>query len=353
MRTVTVKASKTYEIIIGKDLLDNAGSITTQKLNTENCSAAIITDDNVDKLYSQRLENSLINAGLKVIKYTIPHGEQSKNAVNYINILNFLAENHLTRSDFVFALGGGVVGDLAGFSAATYLRGIHLIQIPTTLLAMVDSSVGGKTGIDLESGKNLAGAFYQPDLVICDYNLLDTLPAHIFSDGFAEVIKYGMICDKDLFDIILNAQVKPLLENIISRCVEIKRDIVTEDEFDTGRRQLLNFGHTFGHAIEKCSNYSISHGKAVAIGMEMITRACVRKGICDIESLHDLSEMLFRYNLPDNTEFKETALYNAILSDKKRSGENITLIIPKTIGECEPLKITIEGVREFIHLAMI
>jgi 3-dehydroquinate synthase len=219
------------------------------------------------------------------------HGEKSKNSVTYINLLNFLAENHITRTDALLALGGGVVGDLTGFAAATFLRGIKFIQCPTTLLAMVDSSVGGKTAIDLECGKNLAGAFYQPSVVICDITTLDTLSEKIFYDGCAEVIKYGVIASEELFEICRDG-FKDNIEEIIYRCVSIKRDIVMEDEFDTGMRQLLNFGHTIGHGIEACSKYYITHGTAVAIGMVLITKAAVKMNMCNEEVLVRLEKLI-------------------------------------------------------------
>lgn len=349
MQTVTVNVSKTYDIIIGKDLLDSAGKITMDKVGGR--VSAIITDDIVDSLYAERLTSSLLEAGYTVTKHVLPNGESSKNASNFIKLLNFLAASNLTRSDVVFALGGGVVGDIAGFAAASYLRGVRFVQVPTTLLAVVDSSVGGKTGIDLAAGKNLAGAFYQPDLVLCDYATLDTLPSELFNDGCSEVIKYGVICDGELFE-MLKSPLKPQLESIINRCVKIKCDVVCADEYDTGRRQLLNFGHTFAHAIEKCSNFTVSHGRAVAAGMAMITRACVHKGICDPHCLTRLSELLCLYGLPGITEYSEAALFNAILADKKRSGTKITLVLPIRIGECILREVQLADVREYLQLSL-
>jgi 3-dehydroquinate synthase len=317
--------------MIGSELLDKAGESIATIIKGR--SAAIVTDDHVDAFYGARLDASLTNAGFSVARHVIPHGEPSKNASNFITLLNFLAEAQLTRADAVIALGGGVVGDLAGFAASAYMRGIGFIQIPTTLLAAVDSSVGGKTAIDLDSGKNLAGSFYQPDLVLCDCTLLDTLSEDCYRDGLAEVIKYGVIADDTLFD-MLTPPVRLQIEEIIARCVTIKRDIVTIDEKEQGPRKLLNFGHTIGHAIESCSNYAISHGKAVAIGMAIISRASMKMGICDVATSSSIVALIKSFGLPVTTDFSVKELSIAALSDKKRSGHMITLVVPEQIGQC-------------------
>ena len=247
--------------------------------------------------------------------------------------MNFLAERRLTRADGLIALGGGVVGDLTGFAAATYLRGVGLIQVPTTLLACVDSSVGGKTAIDLPAGKNLCGAFYQPWLVLCDPETIKTLPDSVLSDGCAEVIKYGMLGDGDLLRRLQDVHIRDQLEAVIARCVEMKRDVVEGDEFDTGRRQLLNLGHTFAHSIEKLSDYAIPHGSAVAIGMMRITRAAVKKGLCPQDCLDALEALLKKYNLPLETQYSPEQLAEVALSDKKRAGDTLTLVVPCAWGE--------------------
>ena len=249
MKTICIKASKSYQVHIGQQLIPQAATYI-QKIHPV-CKAAIISDSNVYPLFGKALEDSLSASGFSVISYVFTAGEASKNGETFLEILNFLAENEMTRSDFLIALGGGVVGDITGFAAATFLRGVSYIQIPTTLLAMVDSSVGGKTAIDLPAGKNLAGAFYQPSLVLCDLNALDTLPREIFCDGCAEVIKYGVLYDADLFYHLFEKGLQFDREDVIARCVEWKRNVVIEDEFDIGARQMLNFGHTVGHGIEK------------------------------------------------------------------------------------------------------
>jgi len=312
-------------------------------------SAAVITDSNVGELYLGRCVKSLREAGLEVCSFSVPAGEASKSGAQYISLLNLLAEKRLARSDAIIALGGGVVGDLAGFVAATYLRGVPFVQVPTTLLAMVDSSVGGKTAIDLPAGKNLAGAFYQPSLVLCDTGTLATLPGEVFRDGMAEVIKYGMLGSADLLDKIIFDPDLETLDSIIADCIAMKRDIVQRDEFDTGERMLLNFGHTCGHAIEKLSEYKISHGFAVATGMAIITRAAVRKNICPPICLDVLLRLLERYNLPIHTDFPAKELCAAAMHDKKISGSEITIIVPVKLGLCELRKIPADSLLDWIE----
>lgn len=344
MKKVTVNASRVYDVIIEKGILDRAGEESAKVVKP--CAAAILTDSNVAPLYAERLERSLKAVGYKTFRFTIAAGEESKSAESYIAFLSFLAENHLTRSDCIFALGGGVVGDLAGFVAATYLRGIRFIQIPTTLLAMVDSSVGGKTAIDLPEGKNLVGAFYQPSLVLCDYETLDTLPNVVFSDGCAEVIKYGIINDKPLFE-KLRSLIKPQIEDIIENCVRNKRDIVNADELDTGVRQLLNLGHTPAHSIEKLSNYEISHGSAVARGIAIISRAAAALGYCPESDAEEICDILSFHCLPTECDFDARELAEIALSDKKRSGGKINLIVPFGIGNSRIHEIDVTELEAF------
>ncbi|HBR32639.1 MAG TPA: 3-dehydroquinate synthase, partial [Clostridiales bacterium] len=251
----------------------------------------------------------------------------------------------------VFALGGGTVGDLSGFAASIYLRGIKLVQVPTTLLAAVDSSVGGKTAVNLKAGKNLAGSFYQPDLVLCDTNTLQSLPEGVFRDGCSEVIKYGVIKSRSLFD-ELKKDIKCNLEEIIGECVRIKSDIVAVDEQDRGVRQLLNFGHTIGHAIERFSNFSVPHGEAVAIGMVASARAAYKKGYCSRDVYEEIYELIKRYRLPVSTDIKAEQLLDPALSDKKREEAYISLVVPEYIGEAVTKKVSVDGLSEFIRLGL-
>lgn len=332
MKTITVSASGTYQVLIDQELLPSLGARAAALGKTG--KAVIISDTSVWPHYGEAVQASLKNAGFEVLHYVFPAGEASKNGETYFSILNFLAENKLTRTDILIALGGGVTGDMAGFAAATYLRGVSYIQIPTTLLAMVDSSVGGKTAIDLPSGKNLVGAFYQPSLVLCDTNALNTLPVEVFRDGCAEVIKYGVLYDAALFGHLKEKGLSFDRERVIARCVELKRDVVMEDEYDRGARQKLNLGHTFGHGVEAQSHFAVSHGKAVAIGMAMASRAGCALGLCDAATRDQILEALAAFGLPTHTDYTAQALYASALSDKKRAGGTVNLILPRAIGDC-------------------
>lgn len=332
MKTVMVKASICYDVCIGGGLLQELGARARAVSHANR--AAIITDDTVDALYAAKATKSLEKAGFETVKYVFPHGEASKNISTWAAILSFLASAHLTRSDLVVALGGGVPGDIAGFAAASYLRGISFIQVPTTFLAAIDSSVGGKTAVDLPEGKNLAGAFYQPHLVLCDTDTLSTLPPETFADGAAEAIKYGVLRPTKLFGIFENGDVKASINDIIEECVALKRDVVAEDEFDHGARQFLNLGHTVGHAIEKLSCFSITHGHAVAAGMAIAARMSESLGIMAENERKRLEQTLTRNHLPIVTAFGAKELAEAASSDKKRDGEKINLILPEKIGAC-------------------
>ena len=336
MITIPVNASTKYDVLVGKGLLARAGELAKEVLSP--CRALILTDDHVAPLYADALSASLTAAGFVPEVYVVPHGEGSKSLGTLGALLEHLAEHKYTRTDAMFALGGGVVGDLCGFCASVYLRGIPFVQIPTTLLACVDSSVGGKTAVNLDAGKNLAGAFYQPRLVICDPDTLSSLPPEIFADGCAEVIKYGVINDRALFS-MLEDGISPASEQIIARCVQNKRDVVEKDEFDTGLRQLLNLGHTVAHAIEKCSDFQISHGSAVAIGTVTIMRAAVAQNLCPAADLDALLSLTKQLGLPVSCEFSANELADAALSDKKRAGGSITLVMPYAIGDSRLCKI--------------
>ncbi len=343
MQTVTVNASKQYDVLIGsgvRSLLP--GKILSLFGKPRVC---FVSDDNVAALHLASLEDSLKQAGLDVSNFVFPHGEASKNPVVLFDLLEHLAQNRFSRKDVLVALGGGVTGDLTGLAAALYMRGMHLVQMPTSLLAMVDSSVGGKTAVDLKAGKNLAGVFNQPELVLCDTDYLSTLPPEDFADGMAEVIKYGVIADDALFDLVKSGNVTDQLEPIITRCVTIKRDVVEADEFDTGRRALLNFGHTLAHAIEAESNYAVSHGKAVAIGMCRIVEIAEKNRLCDAPCSAKIKEALTNNGLPTDTAFSNAALFDAVTKDKKCADGSLTLILPHRIGTCYAQSFPIADVR--------
>lgn len=344
MKTVTVQASKTYSIKIGSGLLSTIGE-EAKKLGKAR-KICIVSETRVFPLYGKTVQKSLENAGFDVVTFVFPAGEESKNAQVYLELLNFLALNKLTRTDMIAALGGGVVGDLAGFAAATFLRGIRFIQLPTTLLAAVDSSVGGKTAIDLPAGKNLVGAFCQPSLVLCDTDTLNSLPEDIFRDGCAEVIKYGILYDPPLFSHLEKNGLSFDREAVITRCVELKRDVVMEDEFDTGARMKLNLGHTIGHGVESRSNFELSHGKSVAIGTAIVARAshCADTG--------RIVDILKQFGLPVSTEYPPEDIYSYTLSDKKRTGGTVNLILPRTIGHCDIVPTPVETLKSFIEAGL-
>lgn len=341
MKTVTVNASKSYDIKIGPGLLGSLGAEAVKLGKAK--KIAIVSETNVYPFYGAAAEKSLRDAGFAVTSFVFPAGEESKCAATYLELLNFLAENKLTRTDLIVALGGGVVGDLAGFAAATYLRGIRFIQIPTTLLAAVDSSVGGKTAIDLSAGKNLVGAFWQPSLVLCDTDTLNTLPRDIFLDGCAEVIKYGVLYDEAFFSYLESTGADFDREAVIARCVEMKRDVVMEDEFDTGARMKLNLGHTIGHGVEASSHFTLSHGKSVAVGMAIVSRAS------KCPDNDRIIGILKQFGLPTSTTTDADTLLRYALSDKKRSGGTVNLIIPNRIGDCSIVPTPVEQIKSFIE----
>ena len=340
MKTVHIDASKSYDVRIGRGLLDDCGRQIAERVRC--ASAAVVADDTVYALYGERVCASLEAAGVRTVCYVFPHGEKSKNLLEYAKILNFLAENRVTRADALIALGGGVTGDLGGFAAATYLRGIPFVQLPTTLLAAVDSSVGGKTAVDLPAGKNLAGAFYQPELVLCDLDTLDSLPREIFPDGCAEVIKYAVLGSRELFALLADIPSGKGLEEVTARCVEMKRDFVQSDELDRGARQMLNLGHTFGHAVEASSRFTLSHGKSVAIGMAMILRAACSRGLCSAETRDAVIALLQRYGLPTECPYPVDMLLGALSADKKIFGTRLNLVVPTDIGACRLLPVGVD-----------
>lgn len=331
MNTVQVNASANYEVKIGSGILESIGA---EVKNITSGKVLVVTDETVAPLYLATVYQLLTQEGLNVSTASVPAGEASKSLEHYVNLLNILAAKKLTRTDAVIALGGGVIGDLAGFAAATYLRGIPVIQVPTTLLAMVDSSVGGKTAVDLPAGKNLVGAFHQPSLVLCDPEVLSTLPDETFRDGCAEVIKTAILFDKELFAHLREHGTAFDREYVITRCVQHKRDVVCKDEFDTGERQKLNLGHTAAHAVEALSGYRTSHGQAVAIGTAIMARAFCPQA-------DEILSVLEKFGLPTHTDFSPEALTNAALSDKKRAGDSITIVVPDKIGSCSLRKIPV------------
>lgn len=344
MITVTITASQTYDVLIGSGLLSQLGAAAAKFGNAK--KVCIVSDSNVWPLYGETAKRSLEEAGFQIISFVFPAGEASKNGITYLELLNYLAENQLTRTDLIVALGGGVVGDLAGFAAASYLRGIRFIQVPTTLLAAVDSSVGGKTAIDLPAGKNLAGAFWQPSIVLCDTDTLSTLPSDIFRDGCAEVIKYAILYDSSLFALLEQQGLSFDRETVIGRCIELKRNVVMEDEYDTGARMKLNLGHTIGHGIEAKSNFTISHGCAVAVGIAIVCRAS------HCQDTERIIALLKKFGLPTKTIYTAEELFSYTLSDKKRSGSSVSMILSDSIGNCRITPTPVAQLKSFIEAGL-
>ena len=294
MKSVTVNTSTPYDVLIEKGCLSRCGEFAAKLFVPQKSTAAIITDDRVSSLYLKTVSDSFQKAGFSVCSFVFPNGEDSKSHDTLLQVYDFLIQNNITRTDFIVALGGGVVGDLAGFAAATYLRGIRFMQIPTTFLAAIDSSVGGKTAVNIPAGKNLIGAFHQPSLVVCDPDTFQTLEPQTFADGCAEMIKYAMIWNEDFLKLLESCDINKQIEEIVAYCVDIKRQVVEQDELDSSIRMILNYGHTLGHAIEKVTNHAVTHGHGVAMGMVLITRLGIKLGLCD----KALLERLYSQTVP-------------------------------------------------------
>lgn len=339
-RVIPVRVRDGYDVVIGSHLLDESGLLLRAVLG--DCRLTLVTDGNVSSLYGERVLASLRAAGYEASRFVFPAGEQNKNMQTLAQMLEHFAEERLSRTDCVVALGGGVTGDMAGFAAGCYLRGIRYAQLPTTLLSAVDSSVGGKTAVDLSPGKNLAGLFHQPSLVLCDTDCFDTLPANEFANGAAEAIKTGILDGESLFSLFETGDVTRNVAPIVAQCVQYKASIVEQDETETGLRKLLNLGHTAGHAIEQCSGFAIPHGHAVAIGLALIARAAEAFGWAEEPVSARIRTTLIRNGLPVATKFSPEALANAALSDKKRAGTQMMLVVPRAIGTCVLKEIPVE-----------
>ena len=360
MISIPVNAGSPYEARVERGLIDRAGESLLAVMGKP-CAVAILTDDTVDALYGARVQESLEKSGFTACRNAMPHGERNKNVWAWMDMLDFLAEKRLTRTDCVLALGGGVPGDVAGFAAASYLRGIALVQMPTTLLAMVDSSVGGKTGFNLAAGKNLAGAFYQPRAVLCDPDTLSTLPADTLADGVAEAIKHGVLADEALFETLetgewakaaRSGEQPDAVSRVIARNIAIKAAIVEADEREAGARKLLNLGHTLGHAIEKRSGYTVGHGHAVGLGMLCAARLSQRLGLCGTDVEKRIAAALRANDLPTEQPYGAEELTDAALGDKKRAGDSLTFILPVRIGECVHHPVAVGDLPRIIRMAV-
>lgn len=345
-----VLPDKSYEIIVKRHGLDSVGEWIASLW--QNKKIAIISDENVFPIYGEKIHQQL--SEYEVCYYTVPAGESSKSLEMANNLYDFLADNQFTRSDAIIALGGGVVGDLASFVASTYMRGIAFVQIPTSLLAQVDSSIGGKTAVNSSKAKNLIGTFAQPDGVLIDPETLNSLPELRVREGIAEIIKCGAISDASLWkDLEKLTGIQDLLEHseaIIQKALQVKKTVVEEDEFDNGSRLLLNFGHTIGHAIENTAGYGvISHGEAVAIGMVKISQIAEEKGLSPVGMTEKIKMMNQKYHLPNKYQPWEAEKYfTAITHDKKARGDNLNIILLKEIGQAYIQKINMTEIKDFL-----
>ncbi len=342
-----------YDIIIEKGALSKVGQWVSELWQPQ--KIVLITDNHVSSLYAEKVKHSLADAGFGVVVWDFPEGEASKSLTTVNKAYEFLIQQGMTRSDGIVALGGGVVGDLAGFVASTYMRGIHFLQIPTSLTAQVDSSIGGKTGVNTPLAKNIVGTFAQPDGVLIDPDVLDTLGHRELIEGMGEVVKYGLINDVSLWNLLdsLDGSPESILENaeeIIYRSCDVKRKIVVEDEFEGGVRMYLNFGHTIGHAIEQTAGYGkVMHGEAVAIGMVQISRVAEKKGLMPAGMTRQIADMCAKFGLPiDHEPWQIDELYQALTHDKKARGNSIkTVIVPK-LGSAAINQIPLEEMREYL-----
>ena len=343
MESVKVNTGVPYEVLIEKGLLDHAGEKAAEILPGR--TVMIMTDENVAPLYLERAKESFRRAGFRAESFVFPAGEAHKTLSTVERALEAAEEAGLTRSDLFAALGGGLTGDVTGLTAALYQRGVDYLQIPTTLLAMVDASVGGKTAVNLRQGKNLCGVFHQPRLVLCDPATLESLPRPVFAEGMAEVIKHGALGGEDLLDRIRQGEDLPRL---IADNVRLKSDIVSRDEREGGLRQLLNLGHTFGHGVEKLTGFTIYHGEGVSVGMMIAAFAAEQNGLCPPGVYAELRQLLLRENLPVTTPFTAAQIAQAARNDKKRRGDRITLVLPAGRGRCELHPMPVAEVEGFI-----
>ncbi|MBF8807443.1 MAG: 3-dehydroquinate synthase [Enterococcus lacertideformus] len=347
-----VLPEKSYEILIQRQALNQVAGWIEQLW--EEKRIAIISDENVYPIYGERVKQQL-KEQYEVVHYIIPAGEKSKSLEMAAKLYDFLAEKQFTRSDGVIALGGGVVGDLAGFVASTYMRGISFVQIPTSLLAQVDSSIGGKTAVNGSTAKNMIGTFAQPDGVLIDPETLKTLPQKRIQEGIAEIIKCGAIKDTSLWsDLAQFTDIEDLLahsESVIEKALRVKKEVVEEDQFDQGSRLLLNFGHAIGHAVEHTAGYGeISHGEAVAIGMVQMSRMAEKRSEMPKGITEQLITMNRKYQLPISYEpWNEQMLYQAITHDKKARGQNLKIILLEKIGQGKIQSIPIEKIKYYLE----
>ncbi len=345
MQKIHITASRSYDVLVGQGLLSKSGAWLKEILPKAK-TVLLCSEDRVYPLYGEQVKAYLTEAGFQVETFVFSAGEGSKTPATCLELVNTMAQCQLTRTDCAVALGGGVVGDLCGFAASVYLRGIPFVQIPTTLLSAVDASVGGKTAVDLPAGKNLMGSFYQPCGVLCDTDTFRTLSKEVFSDGCAEVIKYAMLGDQELFQLLESGGLTEDLVSVVAKCIADKGEFVQADEQDTGVRMKLNFGHTLAHAIEARSGYEISHGRAVSMGMALVTCAAAKKDPSLEPRYQRLLALLQQCGLREVCPYPVEELLSYLASDKKRTGEMLTLILPTLTG-CDTVKMPLAQAQAF------
>ncbi len=348
MVEIRIATANAYCAVIGENILAEASEYIPDGYG----KAVIIWDERIPADKVALLGKELEKTGKQVLALSVESGEELKTIAGFEKLIKAVADFKLTRDDAIYSVGGGTVGDVAGFIASVYKRGISLVMVPTTVLSACDSSIGGKNALNLGNIKNLIGTFYQPSLVLVDTEFFPGLGDETFREGCAEVIKYGFIGDKDLIRLLderpLTDNKEDLLyiENILRRCIKIKADFVASDEYDRGERMLLNFGHTFAHAIESESGFKIHHGKAVAMGMALITRACEAKGLCEEGTYELLLELLERHNIEWRCPYDVNVLLSRLVEDKKVTGDSINIVIPKEIGKCVVNKIKLDELKD-------
>lgn len=336
------------KIIMGAKITNDLSSLALNRQKPR--KVFVITDTNVSEIYLDDLKSQLKKLNFEFHYYIIPAGEFSKSLKTVENIYEKLSSDLISKNDIIISLGGGVVSDISGFVASTYKRGIKLINIPTSFLAMIDASIGGKNAVNLNSGKNLVGSFYFPDLILIDYNFLNTLPKKELNSGISEAIKCGAIFDEKLFSILEKEKFEDNIENIIYRSILVKKKLVEEDRFDSGKRMLLNFGHTIGHAVESLCGYkNISHGEAVSVGMNAITKISEKLGLTGAGVSERVKNVCEKYSLPTQNNFPIDKLSEMILQDKKNFGEYINLVILKNIGNSFLLKLSSDNISNFLE----
>ncbi|MBO5940994.1 MAG: 3-dehydroquinate synthase [Kiritimatiellae bacterium] len=350
MKEIRINASVRYDVIVGSGVSASAPEFVRTALHRVG-KVCVVADSNVDSLYADPVVSQMKAAGLEAEKFVFPAGEGSKCLQTFSSLMDFLAAGHFSRSDLVVALGGGVTGDLAGFAASAFKRGMGFVQMPTSLLAMVDSSVGGKTAVNISAGKNLVGAFYQPLRVFCDLDFLKTLPEEWRIDGMGEVLKYAILGDGSLFGELEKNPRLAIGESEIASCIDMKRQIVEQDEKEQGLRKFLNLGHTFAHAIELLSGYSISHGRAVGTGLAMTARLSKNLGCLNDGDCSRIESVVAAMGCRVRSEFAESDMANAILEDKKVAGGEIDFILPVRIGKCKATKIPLSDLAKVVRFA--